>query len=928
MTNDETVHPPRAARWLLRRALDGAARSAIVGDLDEEYTRFVVPRDGVRRARRWYWRQALMSIAACARGAAERQLDPDRPSLINPRIIMQDRHGLGTDVRAAVRFCTRTPLTSAAVILTLAIGVAANTAVFSVLNATFLKKLPIAHADRLVAIGSKPGGSFSYPEYLASRDVAGLSALAAGGRTTALLGEQQSRRRVVIDLVTGNYFDALGVGSGGRGRFFTNEDDQSGRPPVAVVSHEFWYRQFGADPAIVGRTITLNRSIFTVIGIAPRGFSGPRIGFGPDLWVPLTSGLLIDDNPAMLGEGSTWLGLLGILDRQSTPEVARAALAARWRALGTRDDAVIERIPRGHTWNTRTSVQSRLRLVSFFVVLILVIGCLNVSTLLGAAVHERQKELAIRASLGAGRLRLLRQLLSEHFLLAAAGGLIGGVLGVWLARQLASMMASPVSPGDLDVSADSTVVLFTIGISIATALLVGLVPAVRWSRVPIVSALQGGSVGLTRLLRSAGLWWLIPGQVALGTVLLASAGVLVKTVYQLKLEIDASSPGRVWFSDLQSDMPMSPASFADFEQRLRVHLRTMPGAEQVGIATARPLSSSSAGPVRVEGQAKPPASRPRIPDGLDAPPPPPPPPKRGPRPKDFWIVNNTYISPGYFGAMALPILQGRDFTNADTSNGRRVAIVNETFAKHAFGTGTALGRRVSWGGGETFDIEIVGVVADMRMVHLRQAALDTIFFPLTQTPPAFMFSPTATGATKPIPMTIVLRAARGQRVVRDQLARHVLAFDAALFVDRIWTFEEEAGRALSQERLLAWAGSTLGAVALALLVIGLYGTLAAAVVRGRRELGIRLALGASPGAVASMVVVRSVAVVLAGLALGLPLSYVFIKSFAHLLYGVQPVEPLVLAATVAIVMATAIAAAYFPARHAARVDPVVALRAD
>jgi ABC-type lipoprotein release transport system permease subunit len=929
MTPADDGRPPRLARWLLRRALDGAARSAIVGDLDEEYARFVVPREGARKARRWYWRQALMSIAACARGAVERRRDPDRPSLTNARALMQDSHGLGTDFRAAARFCVRSPLTSAAVILTLAIGVAANTAVFAVLNATFLKKLPIAHPERLVAIGATPGGSFSYPEYLASRGVDGLAYVVAGGRTTALLGEQQSRRRVVVDLVTANYFDAIGVGAGGRGRVFTSEDDHTGQPAVAVLNHEFWQRHFGGDPAVVGRTVPVNRSLFTIVGIAPRGFSGPRIGFGPDLWIPLTRGPLIADNPGMLGPRSAWLGLFGILEPTGRVEVARAALTARWRALGTRDEAVVELIPRGYTTNTATSTRTRLRLVSVFVGLILVIGCLNVTTLLGAGVHERQKELAIRASLGAGRLRLLRQLLIERVLLAAAAGVVGGSVGVWMAYRLASLMASPLTTGDLDVSADGNVVLFTTLVAIAIALAVGAMPALRWSKVDVVSTLQGGSTGLLRLLRSAGVWWLIPGQVALGTVLLASAGVLVKTVHQLRLEIDRSSPERVWFADLETDTILSPVALADVEQRLRAHLRAMPGTEEAALSTGRPLSTSSRGPVRVEGLAVAPQPTPRIPDGLDAPPPPPPPPKRGTaRPANFWIVSNTYVSPGYFTAMALPILKGRDFTNADTPNARRVAIINETFAKRAFGAGNPIGRRVSWAEEDQFDIDIVGVVADFRSEHLRQPAPDSIFFPIAQTPRSRLTSPTATGAMEPIDLTVVLRAARGQRLQRDQLAQHMAAFDSRAFVDRVWTFEEEAGRALSQERLLAWAGSTFGAFALGLLVIGLYGTLAAAVVRGRRELGIRLALGATPGSVGAMVVARSVIVVVVGLVVGLPLSYVFIKSFAHVLYGVQPVEPLVLVAIVAIVLTTAIAAAYFPARRAAKVDPVVALRGD
>jgi putative ABC transport system permease protein len=917
----ESNRPPRIARWLLRRMLDGPARSAIIGDLDEEFARFIVPSRGRRKARRWYWQQTLTSITACAFGGAVPDREPDEP-LPRAREIMQDTHGWSADVRAAFRFCFRSPLTSCAVIVTLAIGVAANTAVFSVVNATLFKKLQIAHVDRLVTVGTKDGGSFTYPEYLASRDAAGLDGLIAGGRTRATMGEGQSRRHIAVDMVTANYFTALGVAPAVRGRLLTADDDTAGRAPVVVLSYPFWSRALGADPRAVGQAIRLERTFFTVVGIAPKGFSGLQIGYSPDLWLPLTQAPLIDDNRAMLSASSAWLGMAGILARSDSLPVARDALTARWQASGVRDEAVLTLIPRGPEdgWS---EPDSRLQLFSLFVALILIIACLNVSTLLGAGVHERQKELAIRSSLGAGRLRLLRQLLAEHVLLATAGGVAGGIAGVWLARGLSVMMAGPFGPSDLDVRVDFRVILFTIAVSIVSALAVGVIPAVRWSKVNLLVALQGGGTGVRRLLRSASLWWLIPWQVALGTVLLASAAMLTKTVYQLKLGIEVSAPDRVWFADLQTNAASrSPAAFADFLQQLPAHMRKMPHIEAVGLVTGRPLASVRRGPLRVEGMTTVPPSRP-MPWG----PPPPPPPKNGAKVKleKLWIVSNNYVTPGFFSALSLPMIHGRDFSTEDTVNAPRVAIVNETLAAQAFGKTNPIGRRVSWAEGP-FNIEIVGVVRDLRTEHLREAAPDAIFFPLAQIPQGTTVERTSTGGMEPIDLTMVARVAQGYVLHRDAMLQHIAVFDPQIFVDRVWTFDEEAGRALSQERLLAAAGSVFGGIALALMVVGLYGTLAAAVIRGRRELGIRLALGASPISLRRMIVARSLLVALAGLAIGLPLSYLSTKSFVHLLYGVQPVEPLIVGVIVVILLVTAALAAYLPARQAARVDPLIALR--
>ncbi len=315
MTSGEQVTPPRLARWLLRRALAGRTRSAVIGDLDEEFTRFVLPERGLAAARRWYWRQALGSVSACLREPSETVLEPaERLSLRDS--LLGDRRGLDPDIRGAVRFCCRNPLLSTTVVLTLALGIGVNTAVFSVLNASYLKTLPIAHPDRLVSIDlKKSGGSFSYSEYQSLRDLPGLHALIAGGRTSTTLGSPldpaRPKERVVIEMVSANYFDALGVSGSVRGRFFSEHDGRRDAPPAVVVSDSAWRNRFAADPAIVGRNVRLHGGVFTVVGVAPAGFSGLQIGFSPDFSGPTDSGVDYrrkcgDAWRALLLAGSGW----------------------------------------------------------------------------------------------------------------------------------------------------------------------------------------------------------------------------------------------------------------------------------------------------------------------------------------------------------------------------------------------------------------------------------------------------------------------------------------------------------------------------------------------------------------------------------------------------------------------------------------------
>ena len=542
------------------------------------------------------------------------------------------------------------------------------------------------------------------------------------------------------------------------------------------------------------------------------------------------------------------------------------------------------------------------------------------STLLAAGVQSRRKELAIRAALGAGRLRLLRQLLVEHAVLAGAGGVLAAVVGLWSARAIVGATSMGDLPSDLNVGLDATVLLFTGAVSVISALVFGLTPALRWSRQSGLSVLQGTiGEGMPRLFRHGGLWWLIPWQVALGSVLLASAGFLMKTVQQLKLGIESAAPERVWFASLEfENLPAAPAH--DLADRLTARLVNLPDIETAAISTLRPLANSSRTALDVEGVDNPPASRP-MPWG-----PPPPPPPRGARLRERWIVSNSYVSPGFFRSLGLPLLQGRDFEARDDGRSPRVAIVNETFARRAFGRSSPIGRRLARDEAR-FNIEIIGVVKDLRYEHLREAAPDGVFFPLAQIPSDEISSSTATGGYTMRDLTLIARVRPGGRIGADQLREQVAAVDPRVLVERIWTLNEEAGRALGQERMLAWLGSAFGVIALLLLVVGLYGTLTTAVNRGRRdrdqtrarrESAVAARHGRRPEPAGRglwprgrpAVVVRRSALVRASA------------------LRRSTLDPLVAGGVALVILLTAALSAYLPARRAARVDPIVALRVE
>lgn len=931
-TDGPHIAPPRLARWLLRVALRAEARSAVTGDLDEEFAQFIVPHAGVRRARRWYWNQAWRSVLACRLGLPDPPLHPDQPTL--RLAVTQEREAIVTDVRYALRQLGATPLFSALLVLIVALCIGANTAVFSVINALLLRTLPVAHANRLVFVQppeSRPitgGGRVSYAGYLAlTRDAAGFEALAATSGTPWFTRMDDGSVRAQTNFVSGNFFETLGVRSATRGRLLVTTDDRPDAPPAVVLSHGFWQRQFGGDRQIVGRVVRLNDFSATVVGVAPPEFFGMTVGTSPDVWVPVTFAPLVVDGPYIrLNDQFRHLTVVGRVAPGSSPDQRLAGVIAAWRQTPFAGEPRVISAAKGHDW-LALEHGPRLVVLSGLVALVLIIGCLNIATLLAARGTQREREFGIRAALGAGRGRLLRQLLIEHVLLATIGGAAGLAVGAGLSRSLLAAMSDRRNPLAVDLTLDRHVLLFTLGLSVLTAFAFGLVPALRAARVDLLSALTNRRAGppagaLSRVLARAGVWWLVPAQIAFGSVVLVAAGLFVKTFNELHHAIGVGHPERVAFANIDFDARRyEGATLRAMYDRVAHALAAIPDVTAAGLSTMRPLSSRGGGFIVIPG-AEPPRSTVRG-NPLNLPPPPPPPPpgaKAAPAlpAGQSWLVGRAYVSPGVFAALGLPMIQGRAFADRDRAGGAPVAIINEALAARAFPQQNPIGRRLYNGPLTSPPIEIVGVVRDLKYVHLRDDAPETVFFPMAQGTWDFWDSD----------LTIVARTDGDARAVVARIAPAVHELDATLSVSRVWTFGDEISNALIHERLAAVLATAMAALAWILACAGIYGVVSAAVARRTREMGVRLALGATPRRVRAMVIRESLIVVTIGLVAGVPLAYVLTRSVRNQLYGVEPSDPTTAIGAIVLLLLTSVLAAFLPARRASRVDPVVALRAE
>jgi predicted permease len=808
------------------------------------------------------------------------------------------------DVRYALRLLARSPGFAVTAILSLAIGIGANTAIFSVASALLFRPLPgLTDAGHLVDIGRTQNGrgfdTTNYPNYLDVRarttTLADVYAYRIEPMPMSLSGPDGAER-VYGFMVTGNYFNVLGTHAQ-IGRVFTDADDMPGRNAVTVLSDHLWRTRFGADPKILGRVITITNTPYAVIGVAPRGFQGTTI-LQNDLWLPLTNHPKGAVGDMFTSRAVAWLMMGGRLKPGVTVKQADAELHAIGAAL--QREYPKDNEGRGFAVAASSIFPGRISIISGFigvlmalVALILLIACVNLAGMLLARAAGRQREIAVRLAIGAGRGRLVRQLLTESVVLFAAGCAAGLLLSRWLQASLMSVLPELPLPIGVTIETDWRVLTFTIVLSLAAAVLCGMAPALQASRPNLVPSLKSqgldGSPARLRL-RSA----FLVSQVALALLLVVAGGLFLRAL-ERAVRID---PG---FDQANVDvvsLDLTLAGFKEPEGRqfaddLLTRVRALPGVSNAALSVDLPLDGGrmSFGDVRLPGAPRQPL-------------------RRNTAPVDWNLV-----SPGYFSMMKVQLVRGRDFSTADNAHAPKVAIVNESLARKLFGTEDALGK--------VFDVDtplstasdtytVVGIAADVHVVDLTGPVDPYVYVPFAQQYQPRVSLLVKTAGTSVIP---------GVRALVHQM-------QPALPVTSAMPLSEVTAIGLVPQRLAATLSGTLGLVGLLLAAIGIYGVTSYAVSRRTREIGVRIALGADRGAVLRMVLRQGTLLVGGGIAIGLGFAAIASRFLHSLLLGVSAVDPLAFAGAALLFAAVALAATYVPARRAARIDPMTALRAE
>ena len=794
-------------------------------------------------------------------------------------------------------------------VLSLALGIGVNTSIFSLINAVMLRPLPVDDPSRLVSIyhrSAQGAGSFSstaYPVYEYYRDHNEVfSGLMAFCRVPINLRIGEETERIPAEIVTGNYFSVLGVKPILGRAFLPDEDRTLGAHPVVVLSYGLWQRRFGGDPGLVGRTITLNGYSFTVIGIVPRNFRGTVLDWSipPEIWAPMM--MYREAVPAFVGIdplhrwGMDWLLVTGRLKPGVALAQARAAMttlatqlaqAHPERSQGRDKDrgwtAVLLPAHQARFWPAyRDSIVNYLGVLMGVVGLVLLIACFNVANLMLARASKRQREIAVRLALGAGRGRLVRQLLTESMLVSLLGGAASLLVAAWTSEFLSSFYRPFKIQMALDTSLDARVLGFAFLISLLTGILFGLAPVRQASRLDLVPALKSETSALLPGLRRFSLRsGLVVAQVALCLVLLIGAGLFLRTLRNAQAEDVTFAAGNVLLFNVDpATRGYTESRGQQFYQQLLERVRALPGVRSAGLASIIPLGGLRGGTdVTID--------------------------------KQTLQVNLNWVSPGYFQTIGIPLLRGRDFTERDNPSAPRVAVVNEQMARRFWPGQDAIGKQFQLTR-PPVSVEIAGVVKDGKMRSFRDELRPGFYLPLDQ-----HYCPQ---------MTLEVRTAGDPAGMLGAVRREVQALDKDLPLGEFQTLKTHLSSALSQERMTAALLSALGLLALVLAAIGLYGVMAFSVAQRTREIGIRVALGAQSSQVLRVVLRQGMFLTLIGLGIGLAAAAVLTRFAASLLYGVSPTDPLTFAGISLLLLVVALAASYIPARRAARVDPMVALR--
>jgi predicted permease len=803
------------------------------------------------------------------------------------------------DLRYGVRMLVAQPGFTVVAVLTLALGIGANTAIFTLADKVLIRALPVERPAELVTLARDGAGApiaFSYPMYADLRDrQRALSGLAAYFQQPFSLSDGVQTERLIGQIVSGNYFAVAGV-SPALGRFFLPDEDRTpGAHPVAVISDALWRRRFGADPAVLGKSVSLNGLVYTIVGVTPQTFVGTLRGTVNDVYVPMMMQAQAQPgrNNKLADRHSGWLRVFGRLGPGVTRSEAQASLttvmaAARAAFPDATDPAQVTVVDgrRGQT-DRVTDLSLPLRLLMGAVGLVLLIACANVANLLLVRGAARRREMAVRRAVGAGHWRIVRQLLTESTLLAVLGGAGGLVFATWLTGMLAGFrQPNAFVPRTFDGSLDGRVLWFTFGLSLLVGTIFGLIPALQAHG--DAAPLQGrtataGRSRRHRALRSA----LVVAQVALAVVVLVGAGLCVKSLRALQSLETGLEPAKVatMSFDLSLNGYTEPRGLQVYRELL-ARVATLPGVEAVSLARITPFSGAV-------------WTRSATLDGYQ------------PQPDERMAFDFNAIGPDYFRTVGTSIVRGREFTIQDAAGAPPVVIVNEATARRYWPGDVAVGRRLRYGAGPA-PAEVIGVVADSKEKSLIDTTRPAIFSPVLQS-----YAPD---------MTLHVRSATDVQRLLAAVRRELQAIDPALPVYNLQTLADQKDGSLYNARVAAALLSLFAVLALLVSAIGIYGVLSYVVAERTHEMGIRLAYGALPSDLLRLVLRQGMTLALLGAAIGIGGALALTRLMAVLLFAVSPTDPLTFTAIPILLAGVALLACWIPARRATRMDPLTALR--